>query len=61
MDQRPIGSRDARDERLIAAQRTGEYTDQFTGGLCPMRFEHGFLVPDQDYLDAEERRRTNGN
>ena len=51
---------DARDERLIAAQRTGEFTDAFTGGLCPMHFDGTFLVPDQDYLDAE-RRRTNGN
>lgn len=56
-------SQDARNERLTNALTAGEYTDAFTDGLCPMHLEGNFLVPDQDYLDAETRRierRRNG-
>lgn len=51
-------SQDARNERWKSAQRTGEFRDEFTGGLTPMKFNGTYLVPDQDYIDAE-RRRTN--
>lgn len=53
--------RDTRDELLQKALTDGEFTDQFTGGLCPMRLKHGFLVPDQEYIDAENARRRKEN
>lgn len=56
--------RDTRDELLQRARTAGEYTDAFSGGYCPMMLRYGFLVPDQDYIDAENtrrERRRNGN
>lgn len=57
MNRRTKESQDNRDDRWKKARTDGEYTDMYTGGLCPMRLEHGFLVPDQNYIDAENARR----
>lgn len=50
-------SQDARNERWKSAQRMGEFRDEFTGGLTPVLFNGTFLVPDQNYIDAENARR----
>ena len=55
---RTRASQDNRDDRQVYAQRTGEYLDEFTGGM-PMTIINGRIVPRPGYLEAAKRRRRN--
>lgn len=58
MNQQKKDQVDARDERLIRAQRTGHYQDNFTGGGVPMCLMNGRMVPLPGHLEAAKRRRA---